>query len=85
MPGPILIGYKRQGPNSQGAGQIINNHTNKKTVSPDNTMLGVHGQLPDMVILQSCQRHGAISRRHFDAKMFGKTQPLQGSCMAGEG
>lgn len=58
MPGPVLVGCKRQGPDTQVSGQIINNHTNQKTVSFDNAMLGVHGQLPEMVTLQTCDGKG---------------------------
>ena len=58
MSGPVLVRYKRQGPNTQGAGQIINNHTNKKTVSSDDAMLGMYGQLPEMAILQTRESKG---------------------------
>lgn len=55
MPGPVLVRCKRQGPDTQGAGQTISNHTNERTVSSDNAMIG---QLPEMVILQTGDNKG---------------------------
>lgn len=52
MPGSGLTECKRQGPYVQWAGQIINNHTDEKNISSDDTMLGVSGQLAEMVSLQ---------------------------------
>ena len=58
MPGPIRAEYKKQGPYTPGDGQIINKHMNEKIIRSDKAMLGVCGQLPEMVILQNCDGNG---------------------------
>ena len=58
MPGPTRAEYKKQGPYSPGDGQTINKHMNEKTIRSDKAMLGVCGQLPERVILQTCGGNG---------------------------